>query len=75
MVRCDQNRPFWQDSKEYVRRTTNTAQASRNTIFTMKYGGGSIMLWECSAGTGDLVTVDGKMDTNTAQYCRSSSLL
>uniref|UniRef100_A0A669E9Q2 Tc1-like transposase DDE domain-containing protein n=1 Tax=Oreochromis niloticus TaxID=8128 RepID=A0A669E9Q2_ORENI len=43
---------------------TNTAHHSEHTIPTVKYGGGSIMLWGCfsSAGTGKLVRVDGKMD-------------
>ncbi|KAJ7345776.1 hypothetical protein JRQ81_001726 [Phrynocephalus forsythii] len=41
-----------------------TAHHSEDTIPTVKYGGGSIMLWGCfsSAGTGKLVRIDGKMD-------------
>ncbi|CAI5674221.1 unnamed protein product [Oreochromis niloticus] len=55
---------FGQNAKRYVWRETNTAHHSEHTIPTVKYGGGSIMLWGCfsSAGTGKLVRVDGKMD-------------
>uniref|UniRef100_A0A803JNW0 Tc1-like transposase DDE domain-containing protein n=1 Tax=Xenopus tropicalis TaxID=8364 RepID=A0A803JNW0_XENTR len=55
---------FGQNAKRYVWRKTNTAHHSEHTIPTVKYGGGSIMLWGCfsSAGTGKLVRVDGKMD-------------
>ncbi|KAL0150495.1 hypothetical protein M9458_054312 [Cirrhinus mrigala] len=55
---------FGQNAKRYVWWKTNTAHHSEHTIPTVKYGGGSIMLWGCfsSAGTGKLVRVDGKMD-------------
>uniref|UniRef100_A0A669EVF3 Transposase n=1 Tax=Oreochromis niloticus TaxID=8128 RepID=A0A669EVF3_ORENI len=55
---------FGQNAKRYVWRKTTTAHHSEHTIPTVKYGGGSIMLWVCfsSAGTGKLVRVDGKMD-------------
>uniref|UniRef100_A0A669BVS3 Tc1-like transposase DDE domain-containing protein n=1 Tax=Oreochromis niloticus TaxID=8128 RepID=A0A669BVS3_ORENI len=55
---------FGQNAKRYVWRKTNTAHHSEHTIPTVKYGGGSIMLWGCfsSAGPGKLVRVEGKMD-------------
>uniref|UniRef100_A0A803JAD7 Tc1-like transposase DDE domain-containing protein n=1 Tax=Xenopus tropicalis TaxID=8364 RepID=A0A803JAD7_XENTR len=55
---------FGQNAKHYVWQKTKTAHHSEHTIPTVKYGGGSIMLWGCfsSAGTGKLVRVDGKMD-------------
>ncbi|MBN3278955.1 TCB1 transposase, partial [Polyodon spathula] len=55
---------FGQNSERYVWRKPNTAHATRHTIPTVKYGGDSIMLWGCfsSAGTGHLVTTEGKMD-------------
>ena len=49
---------FGQNSKRYVWRKPNTAHASRHTIPTVKYGGGSFS----SAGTGHLVKIEGRMD-------------
>uniref|UniRef100_A0A803JX04 Transposase Tc1-like domain-containing protein n=1 Tax=Xenopus tropicalis TaxID=8364 RepID=A0A803JX04_XENTR len=55
---------FGQNAKRYVWWKTKTAHPSEHTIPTVKYGGGSIVLWGCfsSTGTGKLVRVDGKMD-------------
>ena len=38
----------------------------RNTISTVKHGGGSIMAWGCFTvhGTGELHIIDGKMDSS-----------
>lgn len=55
---------FGLNSKRYVWRKPNTAHHPKHTIPTVKHGGGNIMLWGCfsSAGTGQLVRIEGKMD-------------
>ena len=52
---------------EFAKRHLKNAQTMR-TIPTVKYGGGSIMLWGCfsATGTGRLVTIDEKI--NGAKY-------
>ena len=54
---------FGLNAKRYVWHKPNTAHHPKNTIPTVKHGGGSIMLLGCfsSAGTGALVRTEGKM--------------
>ena len=54
--------------QRYVWRRKNKAYDEKNTLPTVKHGGGSIMLWGCfaSAGTGKLQRVQGTM--NSLQY-------
>uniref|UniRef100_A0A8C5PJ22 Transposase n=1 Tax=Leptobrachium leishanense TaxID=445787 RepID=A0A8C5PJ22_9ANUR len=54
--------------QRYVWRRKNKAYEEKNTLPTVKHGGGSIMLWGCfaSAGTGKLQHVQGTM--NSLQY-------
>ena len=45
------------------------AYVENNTLPTVKHGGGSIMLWGCVAagGTGNIVRVEGRMDSTKYQ--------
>uniref|UniRef100_A0A8C5MIC2 Transposase n=1 Tax=Leptobrachium leishanense TaxID=445787 RepID=A0A8C5MIC2_9ANUR len=54
--------------QRYVWRRKNKAYEEKNTLSTVKHGGGSIMLWGCfaSAGTGKHQRVQGTM--NSLQY-------
>ena len=51
--------------QRYVWKRKNEAYAEKNTLPTVKHGGGSVMLWGCfaSSGTGNLQRVEGKMDS------------
>ncbi|KAI4893691.1 hypothetical protein NFI96_000590 [Prochilodus magdalenae] len=53
----------------YAWRKKNTALQEKHLLPTVKFGGGSIMLWGCvaSTGTGNLVKVEGRMDSNQYQ--------
>uniref|UniRef100_A0A674EJM0 Tc1-like transposase DDE domain-containing protein n=1 Tax=Salmo trutta TaxID=8032 RepID=A0A674EJM0_SALTR len=67
---------FGHNSKRYVWRKNNTAHHPKNTMPTMKHGGGSIMLWGCfsSAGTGALIRVEGIMNSSKYQAILAQNL-
>ncbi|KAK3519838.1 hypothetical protein QTP70_006672 [Hemibagrus guttatus] len=61
----------WESVSHYVWRKSNTAFQKKNIIPTVKYGGGSVMVWGCFAasGPGRLAVINGTM--NSAVYKKS----
>ncbi|KAK3537280.1 hypothetical protein QTP70_006990 [Hemibagrus guttatus] len=59
---------FGKSVSHYVWRKSNTAFQKKNIIPTVKYGGGSVMVWGCFAasGPGRLAVINGTM--NSAVY-------
>jgi hypothetical protein len=55
--------------QKYVWRRMNEAYQEKNTLPTVKHGGGSVMLWGCfaSSGTGNLHRVEEIMDSDKYQ--------
>lgn len=68
------NKVLWSDESKFelfstkrrvnVWRKANTALDPKHLVPTVKHGGGSVMVWGCmsTAGPGNLVFIDGKMD-------------
>ena len=65
------------NSSRHVWRKKGTAYDPKNTIPTIKHGGGSIMLWGCfaSTGTGKLHVIEGKMDSAKYREILEESML
>ncbi len=51
-------RVWWQPGEEY---------RDKCVLPTIKHGGGSVMVWGCMSGTGELQFIEGTMNTN--MYC------
>lgn len=68
---------FGRNAARHVWRTEGTAYDRKNTIPTVKHGGGSIMVWGCftSHGTGALHLIDGKMDGAMYRQILEKSLI
>ena len=66
LVILEQNRVFGRSAKCYMRRKSNTANASRNTIPIINTGTGSIILlgYFSSTGTGKPFKGEGRMNGN-----------
>ncbi len=64
----DKSWTFWKVCVHYIWRKSNTAFQKKNIIPTVKYGGGSVMVWGCFAasGPGRLAVINGTM--NSAVY-------
>ncbi|KAK3522939.1 hypothetical protein QTP86_009710 [Hemibagrus guttatus] len=59
---------FGRSVSHYVWRKSNTAFQKKNIMPTVKYGGGSVMVWGCfdASGPGSLAVINGTM--NSAVY-------
>ena len=57
---------FGHSSQQYVYREKNAEFQPKNTVPTVKHGGGSLMFWGCfsAKGPGPLVCIRGKMTAN-----------
>ena len=56
---------FGRNCVSHVWRQKNSASHPKNTVPTVKFGGGSIMFWGCSssAGPGELEIIEGRMNS------------
>ncbi|GFT11330.1 hypothetical protein TNCV_1144191 [Trichonephila clavipes] len=69
------NTPERRSDKQYkVWRQVGKELDPKNTIKTVKYGGGSVLVWGCmSAGVGELVFIDGIMNKMSVDRRNSRS--
>lgn len=60
---------FGRNTQHHVWRKNGRAHQHQNLIPTVKYGGGSIMVWGCFAasGPGQLAIIDGKINSQVNQ--------
>jgi transposase len=67
---------FGHNQNRYVWRQVNQAHKEKYTKPTVKHGGGSLMFWGCVSfhGTGNLVKVEGRMDSVYYQQILNENL-
>ena len=67
---------FGGKTQHHVWRTAGTAHHHQNLIPTVKFGGGSIMVWACFAGSGpgQMEIINGKMDSQVYQNILQKNL-
>ena len=67
---------FGHNQQRYVWRKENEAFKEKNTIATVKHGGGSLMLWGCVSykGPGNLVKIEGKLNAQGFQEILQNNL-
>lgn len=68
---------FGHNQQRYIWRKKNTAHVVKNTVPTVKHGGGSIMIWGCFnlKGTGKMTTIEGRMDSVKYQSILKENLV
>uniref|UniRef100_A0A3B4WZD1 Tc1-like transposase DDE domain-containing protein n=1 Tax=Seriola lalandi dorsalis TaxID=1841481 RepID=A0A3B4WZD1_SERLL len=64
------------NTQHYIWHRKGTAYRHENIIPTVKYGGGNLMIWACSAasGPGQLAIIEGKMNSQVYQRILQDNL-
>ncbi|KAF7652587.1 hypothetical protein LDENG_00094690, partial [Lucifuga dentata] len=59
----------------YIWRKPSTAHHHGNTILALEHGSGRVKFWGSSAGTGDLVRIEGSLDGAKYRLILEKSLM
>ena len=69
---------FGHNYRNHVWRKDDETYSPKNTVTTVKFGGGSLMIWECfsAKGVGKISVIDGKMNAKMyKQSCKKIGYL